>query len=147
MDVGARIVALERCAALTALPPSARRILAEVVREESYEEGETVMVSGELADCAFVVASGGLNVHTSSSAAPRRRLSAGDILGEYGLFTGRRRTATVVAACPSVLLAVDYAKWEVLLLETPALAVALLRTAVERLVALERASDAAAPDV
>jgi len=69
--------------------------------KKSYRKGQTVVRQGGVADSFFLVLSGNLQVLSSASGKKKQAiatLSKGDTLGESSLFSGKVRSATVVAS-------------------------------------------------
>jgi len=102
-------------------------------------EGETLFERGDEARRFFWIESGALHVVLVSSTGKQlvlRRLGPGDVFGEIALFTGMRRSASVVAAEASRLYVVDSRDLRALLPRRPSIAVALLEILSERTHAL-----------
>jgi CRP-like cAMP-binding protein len=113
-------------------------VLAEMVHVEHLPENELLFQHGDPADCVYVVAAGRLAVFLPDAPKPVRHLEPGDVLGEYGMFAGMTRTATVRAETAAVLLSLDYQRFRAFLLHFPEATLVLLKTAVQRLVEHER---------
>ncbi len=122
------------------IPSPELAVLAEMMRVETLRQGETLFEAGGPSDSVFVVVSGQLSVHVGGRAEAVRALGGGDLLGEYGMFTDRTRTASIrgltggaavagLRAVPGVPAAV------------PAVDAGAAATAARRLVALERATE------
>jgi CRP-like cAMP-binding protein len=95
---------------------------------------------GEPAEEAFLILEGRCEVAltTAPGREQRRRiLEPGEFVGELGLFTGGRRTATARAVEPLVMLRLTREQLLELLRAWPEVALALLRTLSERLVEAE----------
>ncbi len=129
---------LGRCPLFSGIPAADLAVLAEMMRTEYVAAGELLFQSGEYSDCAYVVAAGTLGVYLPSESLPVRALSPGDLLGEYGMLVDLARTATVRAATDAVLLSLDYQRFRAFLLRFPEATLALLKTAVARLIEAER---------
>jgi CRP-like cAMP-binding protein len=137
-----RAAVLARAPAFARVPADGRALLAEMMTVEAVEASRPLFHAGDPAGGLFVVARGTLAVHLAGAAPgapPLQLLGPGEVVGEYGLFSGLRRTATVVAVEDAVLLALDYERFQNLLLEEPTVTLALLETTVRRLVELEAA--------
>lgn len=126
------------CPLFAGISPGELRILAEMMRTEQLRAGETLFQAGEVSDSVYVVAAGTLRVYLPDGSGPVREISAGGLLGEYGMLAAMARTATVRAATDAVLLSLDYPRFRAFLLRFPEATLALLRTAVARLVEAER---------
>jgi NTE family protein len=133
-----RLRAVGGCPLFAGIPPAEQRILAEMMRTEQLHAGETLFQAGDPADSVYLIAEGTLQVFLPSAAQPVRALSAGDLLGEYGLLTRLGRTATVRAATEALLLSLDSQRFRAFLLRFPEATLALLKTTVARLMEAER---------
>jgi len=101
--------------------------------------GETLFERGDEARRFFWIESGALHVVLASRTGKQlvlRRLGPGEVFGEIALFTGLRRSATVVAAEAASLFVVDSRDLRALLPRRPSIAVALLEILSERTHAL-----------
>ncbi len=85
------------------------------------------------------MADGKLGIFLDPAGKPVRILGPGELLGEYGMFIGLFRTATVRADSSAVLLSLDYQRFRAFLLQFPQSALVLMKIAVQRLVAAESA--------
>ncbi|MEZ5844434.1 MAG: FAD-dependent oxidoreductase [Hyphomicrobiaceae bacterium] len=112
------------------------RLLAMMLEERTLEPGSRLFAVGEEAGDVLIVASGELAIIDGKGALLRKQ-GPGSVIGEYGLYTGRRRSATVVATTPATILALDYQRFQHFLNAFPSALHALLRITVERLTALE----------
>lgn len=107
--------------------------LEEVAREIEWvlvEGGEDVCRQGEPGDSLFLVASGKLRVLVEDGEGNERvvrELGRGENAGEMSLLTGAPRSATVRAVRDSILARLTDERFERILLEHPAAAVALTR--------------------
>ena len=144
LSVAERLQALGACPVFTGTPSTELGLLAEIVETEQLEAGETLFEAGEPSDRVYLVASGTLNVLVPGKAEPVRQLGPSELLGEYGMFCGLVRTATIRAATEAVLLSLDYQRFRAFLLQSPEAALVLLKTAAQRLVAAEAAKAAPA---
>ena len=76
--------------------------VAEQADEISVAAGTVLAREGDLGDEFFVIESGTADV--TSGGAPVAKLGAGDFFGEIALIREERRTATVTATSPMVLI-------------------------------------------
>jgi CRP/FNR family cyclic AMP-dependent transcriptional regulator len=123
---------LRACPLFAGLPNDALGVLAEALTVEAFGAAEDVCVHGEVADCIYVIHQGSLAVFLPGAATAVRTLAAGDLLGEYGMFTGRR-TTTVRALEASTLLSLDHARFRAFLFQVPLAMHRLLELTVRRL--------------
>jgi len=124
---------LRSCPTLSRIPLDGLRLLAEMAEEERYEAGEVIVARGETAERMGVVARGRLDVHVADSGAPVRILTPGELFGEYGMFSGGIRTATVRAGEESVVYSFAYDRFKAFLITFPQASFVLLESAVARL--------------
>lgn len=103
-------------------------ILADASRI-TVHAGERLFAAGDEADALYVVLSGRLRAVTDGDDPPRvlRELGPGAAVGELALLTGERRSASVVAARDSTLLALDRDRFDRLLAERPGVALGIAR--------------------
>lgn len=95
------------------------RPLAAMFVEKFFAKGDFICRYADVAEEVYIVASGRLDVISPKG----RHLAfaeAGAIVGELGLFTEHKRTASLRAVEPSQLLVLDYARFNRLLLAFPA---------------------------
>ena len=70
-----------------------------------FAPGEVIFRAGDLADCAYVVAAGQVEIHTGNGADGRciAVLGAGQMLGEMAILDNTPRAATAIARGVSLL--------------------------------------------
>ena len=128
---------IETIAALSELPLFADlqtvqlEELAAVVQWRHIEIGETLMEEGDRASSMFFVRTGSLHVVVKGQTVAT--LGAGEPVGELGLFSEDRRSATVVAASDALLGMVSREDIENLVEEVPGIALRLCRAMSRRL--------------
>ncbi len=104
-DLVAAVRALPLFAALTPLQIREILIHAELHRKNP---GEVVIARGEYANSVYSVLAGEAGLQPDPDNPQELvRLGAGQFFGELALLSGRRRTRTVLATAPSLLLEVD----------------------------------------
>ena len=135
-----RLQVLSICPVFARLPAEHLGVLAEMLQTERLGPGEVLFEHGDPADRVYLVAGGSLGVFLPGRAGPVRSLGPGQLLGEYGMFSGGARTATVKAGSEASLLSLDYRRFRAFLLRFPESALALLQTAAERLLEAEAAA-------
>jgi len=123
---------LKSCAIFAPLEAETLGVLAEAMEAEVFGNGEEVCVYGEQADCVYVIMEGTLGVFLPGSDQPIRHMKAGDVLGEYGMITGKR-TTTIVAVGETTLLSMEYPRFKAFLSRYPDAMYVLLGIAVDRL--------------
>ncbi len=133
-----RLEALRRCQIFANVPGDQLSVLASVVDVESFGPGELILEYGEESDGVYVIARGSCEVFLPDRTAPVATMTAGQLLGEYGLFGQRRRLATVRSVDELVLLYVENEHFKSFLHQFPAAMFAMFGVTVERLVAASR---------
>lgn len=93
------------------LDPAAREHLALRMRQLSVRAGEAVVHANDLGDSMFVIFEGLLHAQVPSndrqSIVRVGKLGAGSFFGEISALTGEPRTATVTAACDSLIFEIQ----------------------------------------
>ncbi|HEX6140998.1 MAG TPA: ATP-binding protein [Candidatus Limnocylindria bacterium] len=113
--------------------------LAATVERQYLKPGELLLREGEVGDAMFVIVSGELEVtkRAGNAELPLARVGPGAIQGEIAAIEGRERAASVRALTDVEVLRVPREGLLELLAAGPEPALALLRTVLERLRALE----------
>lgn len=91
------------------LPDAERESLLETGKLQRLEAGKLVFRSGDPATQVFCVLTGSVTIETADSRAVLNRLGSGEMFGEIGVIEDCCRTASVRAAEPCALLAIDQA--------------------------------------
>ena len=107
-----------------------QRIAARTV-EVAFTDGHVIARQGEIGAGFFLIASGGGRVVRDGQEAAS--LGPGEFFGELSILDGKPRTAQVVAAGPTVCLALASWDFEAVVAEEPAVAMAVLRALASRL--------------
>lgn len=135
----ARLLRKAKRAAATDLSPN---WLQPFMRAKHLKAGETIFRKGDHADLLYMVVSGEVSLPEID-----RRLGAGDLFGEIGLFSvERRRTQTALAATDVDLLWISDGALKKLCERNPGLSLYFLRLTASRMTEnADRAREAAAP--
>lgn len=136
-ETEARVATLRQSELFAVVPANEQRILASMFEPVGFAAGDALCSEGEIADCVYVIASGEVAVELSDKWVAAR-VGPGGVVGEYGLFEARHRTATVVARSDVRALRLDYQRFQRFLLAFPEALYALLGLTVNRLVAQSR---------
>jgi CRP-like cAMP-binding protein len=96
----------------------------------AYEAGEALFSEGDVADSAYVIIEGSVDVmlHTPRGEVVTATIGRNGIVGETSMLCATRRSATVRATSAVKALRIDQEAFEGLLAECPDVAVKLLRT-------------------
>jgi putative peptide zinc metalloprotease protein len=101
-----RLELLKDVPAFACLPTPALEELAELLEEDRYPSGATMVTEGEAGDRLYLIAEGRAEVSTAGQVGPLplATLEAGSLFGEAALLTDAPRNATVRALEPCELL-------------------------------------------
>ena len=131
---------------LAGLSESVREELAAGTREISVPAGEWLFREGEVAESAFVVSSGRLEVVSEGPpCAIIRALKRGEVLGEIALLHEGTRTASVRARRDSTVVELGREQFELLIRGSPEFALALTRAMGAQIAINRRAPARATP--
>lgn len=104
--IPARSEWLERIPRFALMGRNMRLGLAGYLMEHLFQDGDTVCDEGDRGDCAYIVASGSVDVQKKLSSGELRTIHTfgpGDMFGEMALIDGGNRAATCVAATNAML--------------------------------------------
>lgn len=114
------------------------QMLATMFDERPAAAGETICRAGEVAAEVFVVAEGEVEVWIPGEERPRALVKRGAVLGEFGMFTGEHRNANLVARTRTLLLTLDYQRFQRFLLAFPEAMLKLFGQSVQQFLAHQR---------
>jgi CRP-like cAMP-binding protein len=114
------------------------RRVAERAEIAHVKADEPIVREGFSAEGFFVLLSGAARVEQDRVLVTQ--LEPGDAFGELGLLSAKLRTATVTAVCDLWILRIRRDRFRHLLESKPSIAIGLLETLTERLLAAERRS-------
>jgi CRP-like cAMP-binding protein len=132
VPVARRKALLEGQPALESLTDELFEQLAIELREEEFAPGDVVVAEGEAGDRFYVIAEGRAEVSARGPAGPLplATLSPGELFGEVALLRpDARRTATVTALTPLLVLSLDAPRFAAILADYPEARAAFLATA------------------
>ncbi|MFG1495591.1 patatin-like phospholipase family protein [Saccharospirillum sp. HFRX-1] len=121
---------------LSDLEPAALQQVRDRLTWVEIKSGERLMTQGDPGDSLYLTISGRLRVYVTDEHGITRRvqeLGRGEVIGEMSLYTGKPRSATVVALRDSVLVRLDQTHFEELLANSLHLSLTLPRKIIERL--------------
>lgn len=116
-------------------PPDLARVL-EVARERAYPKNSVILFEDDPGDALYVVRQGQVKVVLIGEDGREVILSVlgeGDFFGEMALIDDEPRSAHVIAMSDSTLLVLRREDFQGLLLQTPGIALAMLRELTRRL--------------
>lgn len=79
--------------------------IAKLVEERDLEPGETLCRQGDFESEVFVIVRGEASVHIDGK--ERATVGAGEVVGELSMVSGGKRSATLRAIAPMVVLVLD----------------------------------------
>jgi CRP-like cAMP-binding protein len=129
-EVTVGLAALERTPLFAGLDRRQLEDVLAVGQRVSYEAGQAIVERGDPGDAMYIVVGGAAEVDVGGRF---HRLEQGDFFGEMAVLAGKPREATVRAVEPVEALRIPADDFQAFLEEHPHLAVAMLRSLVERL--------------
>ena len=121
-----------------------REDLARIVgklEEVRFSAGQVIVKQGEIGDALYMVQSGAVEVvleHEGLRVESVAILGRYECFGEMALFTGQKRSATVLALVDSVVLKLSKETWEELLSQHPSLSLHFCKVLSQRLAETDR---------
>ena len=132
-EVRARVDVLAHSSIFGSVAANDLKVLAMMFGRRSLADGEILCREGDAADCIFAIAEGEIDVYVAENAHPVARRLPGDVVGEFGMFLPRGRSATLRARGPSSVLTLDYEHFKRFLLAFPQSMLTLLGLCVSHL--------------
>jgi len=114
------------------------RLLASMFKEKRFAAGEIICRQGDKAEDVFVVAEGRIEVRLGIDRKAIEIVGMRAVVGEFGMFTDARRNATLVASEATVLLSLDYDRFERFLLAFSESTLKLYKQTVQKFIAQQR---------
>ncbi|MBV9076663.1 MAG: Crp/Fnr family transcriptional regulator [Methylobacteriaceae bacterium] len=135
MTIDAEVKSLKQVPMFKDIDPTRLKLLAFTSERVSYRAGQRLFVQGDVADAAFVLLEGKVDVVLSDGGNQVKVAELGQnaILGEMGILSGMPRSATVVASEPSSALRIDRRVFLELLSQFPQMSLAIMRELARRL--------------
>jgi CRP/FNR family cyclic AMP-dependent transcriptional regulator len=116
---------------LTELNDKTLKSIIRESRQVSYTKGKLIMKEGDQSVVFHIILDGSVVIVKNGEQISR--LGKGEFFGEMGLFTGRPRSADVVALEPTKCLALTAWAFRSYLRHNPTIAFEVIRTLAERL--------------
>jgi len=101
---------LKRLPVLSTLQHSHLHALVGVVRMETYQPGETVLMQGQLSSCLYIISNGSVEVMHSRPGAAAQQLHSGAFFGTEGFFQNVPSPVTVRVTAPLIVRILDHSK-------------------------------------
>jgi CRP/FNR family transcriptional regulator, cyclic AMP receptor protein len=122
---------LAGCLLFKGIEPDGLAALAELASAIDFPAGHVIARQGEIGTGFFVIVAGGVRVVRDGTVVAR--LGPGEFFGELSVLDRMPRNATVAAEGPTSCLALASWDFEKVLLDQPALTLAILRGVASRL--------------
>ena len=122
---------LAGCPLFKGIEPEGLAALAELAAAVDFPAGHVIARQGEIGTGFFVIVAGGVRVVRDGTVVAR--LGPGEFFGELSVLDRMPRNATVAAEGPTSCLALASWDFEKVLLDQPALTLAILRGVASRL--------------
>ena len=129
---------LARSEAFGTVPHEDLEFLATLFEHRHFADSEAICHQGDEANEFYVIKNGQVDVKADFDGPTLATLGRSAVIGEYGIFTGSKRTATLIARGSVRLLALDYDHFRRFMLAFPEATIALFRATVLRQVETQR---------
>jgi voltage-gated potassium channel len=130
---------LEAVPLFSGLPRGDLDDIVRLGQRASFDAGVDIVREGDPGDGMYILIEGRTELDVGGRF---HRLGPGDFFGEMALLGVKKRLATVKAIEPVEALMIPAARFQELLLDHPSLALAMMKTLVERLREVEERIDA-----
>lgn len=101
-----RVIVLKNTRLFADTPENILSTIAPIMKEVTFQEGETIFEKGEIGNCMFVIYSGTIAIYDRKERLAQ--FERGDVFGELALLDTEPRSASAVAASDVVLFRVDH---------------------------------------
>ena len=145
-ELSDRVDALAKSEVFGSISTEDLEFFATMFKRRDAEDGEVICRRGDEASDFYVVQDGQVNICPRTDGQTAVSLGRSSVLGVYGMFTGGKRTATVIAKGEVTLLTLDYERFHRFMLAFPEGTIALLKAAVLRHITVEQAQASSSHD-
>jgi CRP-like cAMP-binding protein len=135
MSLKDEVELLRRVPVFAQIEPAKLKLLAFTSERLAYEPGRILFHRGDMADAAYIIIEGEVEVIVDGPAGPVTVATIGknDIVGEIGILCDVPRTATIKALTPLVTLRIQKELFLRLINEFPQMAIAIMQELAHRL--------------
>ena len=119
--------------------------VADIVQEDNYQAGATVIREEDLGDSMFIVVDGEVMVHRRS--VQLAKLRSREFFGEMSILNSEPRSASVTTVSKCRLLRIDESDFWQLLIANNTLAVSMVRVLAQRLRDMLAMTKSASPEM
>jgi hypothetical protein len=123
---------LAKSEAFGTVPHEDLEFLATLFEHRFFAHAEVICQRGDDANEFYVIKNGQVQIKADSDGPTLATLGRSAVIGEYGIFTESKRTATLIAEGSVRLLALDYDHFRRFMLAFPEATIALFKAAVLR---------------
>jgi hypothetical protein len=133
-ELARRLSVLRESAIFAVIPPNEMKVLATMFEPADFAPGEKICQAGDEATSALLIVEGAVRVELADGSV-LAELQRGEVVGEFGMFVGGKRTATLLTSGNCRALRLDYQHFRRFLLACPEACMSLLAATVQRLIA------------
>ncbi|RRB07702.1 cyclic nucleotide-binding domain-containing protein [Larkinella rosea] len=101
-----RVIVLKNTRLFADTPENILSTIAPIMKEVTYEEGQTIFQKGEIGNCMFVIYSGAVDIYDRQQRLAQ--FGRGDVFGELALLDTEPRSASAIVASDVVLFRIDH---------------------------------------
>ncbi|GAB3920323.1 cyclic nucleotide-binding domain-containing protein [Larkinella terrae] len=101
-----RVIVLKNTRLFADTPENILSTIAPIMKEVSFEEGQTIFQKGEIGNCMFVIYSGTVDIYDRQQRLAQ--FGRGDVFGELALLDTEPRSASAIVASDVLLFRIDH---------------------------------------
>ncbi|MFC5408896.1 cyclic nucleotide-binding domain-containing protein [Larkinella bovis] len=101
-----RIIVLKNTRLFADTPENILSTIAPIMKEVTFQEGQTIFQKGEIGNCMFVIYSGNVDIYDRQERLAQ--FGPGDVFGELALLDAEPRSASAVVATDVLLFRIDH---------------------------------------
>jgi CRP-like cAMP-binding protein len=117
---------LQKLPVFAGLYPEEYEHIRHICLSARVNDGETLFTEGDSSPCMYVLLSGEVQLRTCAQGLIHT-LRPGELFGEIGLISQKKRTATAIACAPIILLQINGDAFRLLLGREPRISFAIMR--------------------
>ncbi|GAB3257304.1 hypothetical protein GCM10027347_19670 [Larkinella harenae] len=101
-----RVIVLKSTRLFADTPENILSTIAPIMKEVTFQEGQTIFEKGEIGTCMFVIYSGSVDIYDRKERLAQ--FERGDVFGELALLDAEPRSASALAASDVLLFRIDH---------------------------------------
>lgn len=135
MSIQEDVETLRRVPLFTKVEPAKLKLLVFASERLNYQSGETLFSQGDIADSAYIILDGAVDICINGPHGIVKVAEAGkdSIIGEIGILCDVPRTATIIASTRLMVLKITKELFLQMMLDFPSIAVEITRVLAHRL--------------